>query len=121
MTSRAVLFWLTLFPKLALAYSEPVSFTIRSNEVTFGGEMKTCHLMIDHAGGRNRVNNAQSMTRQPDDNGARVFTITVPLDEGDYIYVFVANVEDFVDLGDPNLNPDDVPDSNFFNDPHPRF
>jgi glycosidase len=97
-------------------YTENVSFTIRPGETSFTQPMNTCHLMLDRAGGRNRVGAARAMTR----NGDGSFSITVNLAEGDYIYVFVANVTQYVDINDPNLNPDDVPDGNFFNDPHPR-
>jgi len=123
MNSLRIVAFLTAFlsPLVAAAYEEQVTFTIKSNEISFGGELKTVHLMLDRAGGRNRVADARAMTRQADENGARVFRITITLQEGDYIYVFVANVTDFVTLTDPGLNPDDVPDSNFFLDPSPDF
>ena len=122
MTARlSLVACLWLVPALGAAYSEPVTFTVRSSQVGFGGTMNACHLMLDVAGGRNRVQGARAMQRLPDDNGSRVFQVTIDLEEGDYIYVFVANVTDFVDINDPLLNPDDVPDSNFFNDPNPDF
>ena len=37
--------------------------------------------------------------------------MTVPIEEGNYIYVYVANADQFVNLSDPLLNPDDIPDS----------
>ncbi|MEW5852750.1 MAG: alpha-amylase family glycosyl hydrolase [Myxococcota bacterium] len=117
-----------LLPSLAHAqYVENVTFTVKDNVAgpNTPRPWNTVHLMLDHAGGRNKLQNARPMTRMPDENGARVFSITVPMEEGDYIYVFVVNVEDIgtggVDLSDPNLNPDDVADNKFFTEPNPRF
>lgn len=99
------------------AYIENVEFSVRISETTYGGQVNELFLMLDRYGGRNRLQDARRMTNVGGDR----FSITVPMTEGDYIYVFCVNAAQYVDLSDPNLNPDDVPDSNFFNDPHPRF
>lgn len=118
------IFSLLLLPFLAspsegqsTTYVENVEFTVRISETTYGGQVNELFLMLDRYGGRNRLNDARRMTN----TGGDRWTITVPLVEGDYIYVFCVNPTQYVDLSDLNLNPDDVPDSNFFNDPHPRF
>jgi hypothetical protein len=105
----------------AAAYTENATFSIRSDDpISFRGAINDLYLMIDKAGGRNRVYDGKRMNRE-DQGGVRVFTLTVPLAEGDHIYIYLANPGEFVNLADPNLNPDDVPDGNFFRDPHPRF
>jgi glycosidase len=98
-------------------YIENVEFSVRISETSYGGQVNELFLMLDRYGGRNRLQDARRMTN----TGGDRFSITVPMTEGDYIYVFCVNAAQYVDLSDPNLNPDDVPDSNFFNDPHPRF
>lgn len=99
------------------SYVENVELSVRISETTYGGQVNNVYLLLDRYGGRNRLQNARRMTN----TGGDRWSVTVPLPEGDYIYVFCANPTDYVDLADPNLNPDDVPDSNFFNDPHARF
>ncbi|MBI4818769.1 MAG: hypothetical protein HY791_21040 [Deltaproteobacteria bacterium] len=98
-------------------YTEDVHFQVRISETTYRGTANEVFLMLDRAGGRNRLQVARLMSNV----GGDTFEATVPLEEGEYIYVFVANPRQYVDLTDENLNPDDVPDSSFFNDPHPRF
>jgi glycosidase len=124
MSGRALIPWLVVcalaLPHAANAqtYTEAVSFSFRSDQITYQGPIHTAWLMLDVEGGRNRVANARSM--ECDGGDPESCTITLDLEEGDYIYVFVANPDSFVDMADPNLNPDDIPDSNFFRDPTPR-
>jgi hypothetical protein len=101
----------------AQVYSENIRFSFRLSETTYAGPVSEIHLLVDRFGRRNPIQNAKRMTNPSGDT----WEITVPLEEGDYIYVFVANLTQYVDIADPDLNPDDVPDSNFFNDPNPRF
>lgn len=101
----------------AQTYVENVRFQIRISETSYRGPVSEIFLMVDRYGGRNRLQQAKRMNNV----GGDQWEVTAPLEEGDYIYVFVANPTQYVDLSDPNLNPDDVPDSNFFNDPRPRF
>lgn len=98
-------------------YTEDVRFQVRVSETTFRGSVSELFLMVDRAGGRNRLQAARRMSNV----GGDAYELTVTLEEGEYIYVFVANPTQYVNLTDPELNPDDVPDSSFFNDPHPRF
>ncbi len=98
-------------------YRENATFSVRLSETSFHGQANEIFLMLDRYGGRNRLQNARRMNNVGGDS----FSVTVPLEEGDYIYVFVANPTQYVNLSDPGLNPDDIPDSNFFNDPNPRF
>ncbi|HEY1100999.1 MAG TPA: alpha-amylase family glycosyl hydrolase, partial [Myxococcota bacterium] len=72
----------------------------------------------DVEGGRNAVAGAERMTCSGNNPTTCALSIDVP--EGNYIYVYVANADNFVDIDDPLLNPDDIPDSNFFRDPNPR-
>jgi glycosidase len=99
-------------------YTEAVTFRFQSNQITYQGPIDSAWLMLDVDGGRNKVADARPMSC--DNNDPKVCTLTVDLDEGDYIYVYVANPDAFVDMSDPALNPDDVPDANFFRDPTPR-
>ncbi|MCC7073456.1 MAG: MYXO-CTERM sorting domain-containing protein [Deltaproteobacteria bacterium] len=102
----------------AAQFTEDVTFSFRADQITYSGPITSAWLMLDVDGGRNRVADARSMSC---DNGSpKRCSLTVPLAEGDYIYVYVANPEQFVDMSDPLLNPDDIPDSNFFRDPSPR-
>lgn len=102
-------------------YSEVVNFTLDSSQVGFPGTPQTCYLLIDKDGGRNPLTGARLMNVVGQNNGRPIFSLDVDLEEGDYVYVFAFNLEQFVDLSDPALNPDDVPDSNFVNDPFPDF
>lgn len=102
----------------AAQFSEDVTFSFRADQITYQGPIQSAWLMLDVDGGRNRVADARPMSC--DNGNPKRCSLTVPLDEGDYIYVYVANPEQFVDMGDPLLNPDDIPDSNFFRDPSPR-
>lgn len=102
----------------ALAYSEMVTFSFRSDQITYQGGITSAYLMLDVEGGRNRVSDAQQMQCQGD--SPKTCSLTIPVDEGNYIYVFVANPDSYVDMSDPGLNPDDIPDQNFFRDPNPR-
>ena len=107
-----------LFAVPAAAYEESITFSFRSDEVTYQGDIQSAWLMLDVEGGRNRVSDAQRMTC--DNSFPRECTITISLPEGNFIYVYVANPDSYVDMGNPNLNPDDIPDQNFFRDPTPR-
>ncbi|MCP4504301.1 MAG: hypothetical protein GY822_30655 [Deltaproteobacteria bacterium] len=112
-------FFSLLFSTTSVAqYTESVTFSFRSDEVTYQGPLTTAYLMLDVEGGRNRVNNAQLMNCAG--SGPTTCSLTVDLEEGNYIYVFVANANQFVDLNDVSLNHDDIPDSNFFRDASPR-
>ena len=98
-------------------YVENVRFGVNLGETSYRGPVNEIFAMIDRTGGRNRLQDARRMNNVGGDR----WELTVPLEEGDYIYVFVANLTQYVNLADPDLNPDDVPNSNFFNDPRPRF
>lgn len=98
-------------------YTENVHFSFSMSETTYSGPVNEIHLLIDRYGRRNPLQEAKRMSNPFGDT----WEITVPLEEGDYIYVFVANLTQYVDISDPDLNPDDVPDANFFNDPNPPF
>ncbi|MFO0726849.1 MAG: alpha-amylase family glycosyl hydrolase [Myxococcota bacterium] len=98
-------------------YRETATFSVRLSESSYHGQANEVFLLLDHYGGRNKLQNAHRMTNIGGDS----FSVDLPLEEGDYIYVYVANPTQYVNLSDPGLNPDDIPDSNFFNDPHPRF
>ena len=98
-------------------YTERVTFRIDVGQSTSHGPLTELYLLLDRAGGRNRLGDALRVNNV----GGSNWEVTASLAEGDYIYVFVANPTQYVNLADPNLNPDDVPDSNFFNDPAPRF
>lgn len=99
------------------AYVENVTFRIDVGQSTYNGALNELYLLLDRAGARNPLQAAHRMNNV----GGANWEVAVPLAEGDYIYVFVANPTQYVNLADPNLNPDDVPDSNFFNDPNPSF
>jgi MYXO-CTERM domain-containing protein len=99
-------------------FTENVTFRFRSDQITYQGPITSAFLMLDVEGGRNRVNNARRMTCN--NNQPKECSITVAVPEGNFIYVYVANADQFVNLNDPLLNPDDIPDSNFFRDPNPR-
>lgn len=101
----------------AAGYTENVTFSIRMSETRFSGPVSEVYILIDRFGGRNRLQAARRLTNAGGDR----WQITIPLEEGDYIYTFAANPRQYVDLNNPDLNPDDVPHANFFNDPHPRF
>jgi len=98
-------------------YTESVTFRIDVGRSTYNGALNELYLLLDSAGGRNRLGDGLRMNNV----GGQNWQVTADLPEGDYIYVFVANPSQYLDLSDPNLNPDDVPDSNFFNDPDPAF
>lgn len=105
-------------PSALAQYTETVTFSFRSDSVTYQGPLDSAYLMLDVEGGRNRVNGATRMTCTG--NNPKDCSVTLELEEGNYIYVYVANPDAFVNLNDPALNPDDIPDSNFFRDPTPR-
>ncbi|MFZ9889507.1 MAG: hypothetical protein ACO3JL_18585, partial [Myxococcota bacterium] len=118
-TSLVTLFLsLAAHDALAQDFTEAVTLSFRSDAVTYQGPLDSAWLMLDVDGGRNRVSDARPMTCTG--SNPKTCSTTVDLVEGDYIYVFVANPDAFVDMGDPGLNPDDIPDSNFFRDPNPR-
>lgn len=100
-----------------MPFTEDAVFEVAIGETTYRGAVNEIFLLLDRAGGRNRLQDARRMSNVGGDR----WRVTVPLEEGDYIYVFVANATQFVNLSDPNLNPDDIPNSNFFNDPSPRY
>lgn len=99
-------------------YTEDVTLRFQANQITYQGPIASAWLMLDVEGGRNKVANARQMSC--DNGNPKVCTLTTALAEGNYIYVFVANPDAFVDMSDLALNPDDIPDSNFFRDPSPR-
>jgi glycosidase len=102
----------------AAQFTEDVTFRFRADQITYQGPLTSAFLMLDVEGGRNRVNGARRMTCN--NNQPKECSVTVPVTEGNFIYVYVANADQFVDLNNPLLNPDDIPDSNFFRDPNPR-
>jgi MYXO-CTERM domain-containing protein len=113
----ALLGALLLTPSSALAaFSENVWFSFDETKVSYKGYIKQAYLLIDNAGGENPICKAVKMSKS-----GTTWSVTKALGEGDYIYVFVANPDDYVNLSDCNLNPDDVPDANFFNDDTPKF
>ncbi|MCC6748305.1 MAG: hypothetical protein IT371_11645 [Deltaproteobacteria bacterium] len=99
----------------ASGYAENVTFSFDAAKISYKAGIQTAYLLIDRYGGENALCKARPMTK----SGA-TWSTTVQLPEGDYIYVFVANADQYVTLSDCDLNPDDVPDANFFNDPSPR-
>lgn len=98
------------------AYTETVWFSFDETKVSYNGNLKQAYLLIDKFGGDNPLCKAVAMSKSGNN-----WSVSLPLGEGDYIYVFVANANDYVNLTDCNLNPDDVPDANFFNDDSPKF
>ncbi|MBM4283326.1 MAG: hypothetical protein FJ137_22145, partial [Deltaproteobacteria bacterium] len=101
----------------AQQFTENVTFRFRQDQTGFNAPINSAWLMIDIEGGRNKVSNARRMSC----SGAPLScSLTIPVAEGNWIYVFVVNADQFVDMTDPLLNPDDIPDSNFFRDPDPR-
>ena len=103
-------------PQAAGSYMEDATFSFEESKVSYKAGISTAYLLLDQAGGLNPLWKAQPMKKQ---GGS--WTATVKLPEGDYIYVFVANPDQYVNLSDCNLNEDDVPDANFFNDPSPKL
>lgn len=97
-------------------YSERVTFRVAIGQTSYGGPVSRIYMLLDRAGGRNRLQDARRLQHA----GGDLWQTDVELVEGDYIYVFVANPDQYVNLQDPNLNPDHIPNSNFFNDPNPR-
>jgi hypothetical protein len=119
---QTVLFCCLLLPLVASAqFTQSVTFTLDSSQVGFPGTPNTCYLMMDVDGGRNPIGGARLMNVIGQNNGRPIYQTTVDLVEGDYVYVFAFNLDQFVDIDDPALNPDDVPDSNFVGDPNPPF
>ena len=102
--------------RAAGAYQESVTFSFDETKVSYNKAISTAYLMLDKAGGLNPLWASRPMTKQ-----GNTWSATVKLPEGDYIYVYVANADKHVNLGDCALNEDDVPDANFFNDPSPKF
>lgn len=104
-------------PAWAGGYTEHVVFSFDQDQISYNGALTTAYLLLDDIEGMNPLCEAIPMTP----SGGGTWSVGVDLEEGDYIYVFVANADAYVDLSDCGLNPDDVPDSNFFNDPSPMF
>jgi len=102
--------------RAAGSYVEDVTFSFDESKVAYKATIATAYLLLDQAGGLNPLWKAHPMKKQ-----GGTWSVTVKVPEGDYIYVFVANADQFVDLSDCNLNEDDVPDANFFNDPNPKL
>ena len=100
-------------------YKQPTSFSINLSETPLRGrDIQKLFIMLDHEGGRNPVYHAQEMQSNADHS---VFTFSTDLAEGPYFYVFVPDLQlIFSDLNDVNNNPDEVPESDYFRDPHPR-
>lgn len=103
-------------PARAAGYVEHVILSFNQADISYSGGLSTAYLLLDDIDGMNPLCEAIPMTP----SGGGNWSVGVDLAEGDYIYVFVANADAYVDLSDCGLNPDDVPDSNFFNDPDPR-
>ncbi len=115
--SLVLLLTLVLYPALAEgAFQETITFSFEESQVAYKAGINSAYLMLDRFGGMNPLCKAQEMQRS-----GGTWSVTASLEEGDYIYVFVANADQYVNLTDCNLNPDDVPDANFFNDPTPTF
>ncbi len=112
----ALLFGLLIPARAEAAFTENVWFSFDETKVSYKGYIKQAYLLIDDAGGENPLCKAVKMSKS-----GTTWSVTKALGEGDYIYVFVANPDDYVNLSDCNLNPDDVPDANFFNDDTPKF
>jgi hypothetical protein len=102
--------------RAAGTYLETVTFSFDETKVAYKAGIATAYLLLDSYGGMNPLCQAKPMQK----NGT-TWSTTVKLAEGDYIFVFVANADQYVNLSDCGLNPDDVPDGNFFNDPAPKF
>lgn len=100
-------------------YKQAITFTVNLAETPLRGrDIQKLYIMLDHEGGRNPVYGAQEMQANADRS---VFTYSTELTEGAYFYVFVPDMQlIFSDLGDVNNNPDEVPESDYFRDPHPR-
>ena len=96
------------------SYTRAVTFKFDLSKATYKKHIDKAYLMLDKFDGLNPISKARPMTRQ-----GNSWTTTVKLTEGDYIYVFVADPHKYVNLANCNLNEDDVPDANFFNDPAP--
>ncbi|MFZ5788726.1 MAG: alpha-amylase family glycosyl hydrolase [Acidobacteriota bacterium] len=93
-----------------------MTFKFEESKVSYKAGISTAYVMIDTMGGMNPLCKAKAMQKS-----GGTWSTTIKLGEGDYIYVFVANPDQYVNLSDCDLNPDDVPDGNFFNDPAPKF
>ena len=100
----------------ASGYSQSVTFSFDANKASYKKYIDKAYLMLDKAGGLNPIWKARPMNKS-----GSTWSVTVKLSEGDYIYVFVADPHKYVNLTNCNLNEDDVPDANFFNDPVPKF
>lgn len=108
----------TMSTSAAAQFTERVTFSFRSDQITYQGPITSAFLMLDFEGGRNPVAGAERMSCSG--SSPTVCSLSLDIEEGNYIYVYVANADQFVDVNDPLLNPDDIPDSNFFRDPNPR-
>ena len=104
-------------PRAASAtYSTTVTFSFDVTKASYKKNIDKGYLMLDKAGGLNPISKARPMNKS-----GNTWSVSVQLTEGDYIYVFVADPHKYVNLANCNLNEDDVPDANFFNDPNPKF
>ncbi|MBW2730866.1 MAG: hypothetical protein JRH20_00650, partial [Deltaproteobacteria bacterium] len=134
--SRSVAQWLTgmlaacivLLSSFAAQaqYTERVTFAFDVNNVAYSGTIKQAYLLLDVAGGDNPL--CQTGGNDGPGEGAiemnwdgSLWSVSLDLLEGDYIYVFISNAADYVTLSDCGLNPDEVPDGNFFNDDQEIF
>ena len=100
----------------ASGYTQSVTFSFDASKASYKKSIGTAYLMLDKAGGLNPIWKARPMSKS-----GNTWSVTVKLAEGDYIYVFVADPHKYVALTNCDLNEDDVPDANFFNDPAPKF
>lgn len=98
-------------------YKQPITFTVNLWETPHSNrDVQKMFIMLDAEGGRNPVYRAKEMQRNGD-----VFSYSTELAEGNYFYVFVPDLHlIFSNLDDPQNNPDEVPESDYFRDPHPR-
>lgn len=102
--------------RAADGYKEKVTFSFDLTKITYKKAINKAFLLLDVMGGMNPLCKAKAMQNQ--DN---IWSVSLDLPEGDYIYCFVANADQYVNLSDCDLNPDDVPTDSFFNDPAPNF
>jgi len=100
-------------------WRQPLTFQVVKSETKHRNrDVQKLYIMLDAEGGRNPVYRAVEMQANAD---RTVFTHNTELTEGSYFYVFVPDLHlIYGDVSDPANNPDEVPEDDFFRDPHPR-